>query len=198
MGGHGRLRWFTPRELDPAARELYDRIVGGPRATSPRPFSLTDEEGRLHGPFNAMLVSPDIGTAMQELGAAIRYRSHLPPRAREIAILELSVLRRSSFEWYAHEHAGKHAGLTGAEIAAIRNGAHAATLDATEMLVRELVGTLVRERDLDDITFAVASNALGERLLMDLIALVGYYDLLALSLRVWRTPLPPGAEPAFD
>jgi alkylhydroperoxidase family enzyme len=187
----------VPDDLDPAARALYERIAGGPRAQGRQAFPLTDTEGRLHGPFNAMLVSPDVGDAMQALGAAIRYKSGLSARAREIAILELSVLRKSSFEWYAHEHVGRQAGLTDAEIAALHSGAAAPTFDATESLVRELVRTLVRERDLDDITFALAKKLLGERVLMDVIALVGYYDLLALSLRVWRTPLPAGVEPPF-
>ena len=198
MKEHGRLPWFAPHELDASARALYDRITGGPRAHGPQAFALADDGGRLHGPFNAMLVSPEVGTAMQELGAAIRYKSGLTGRAREIAILELSALRRSSFEWYAHERVGKQSGLTDAEIAALHDGAAAPTFDATESLVRELVRALVRERDLDDITFAVAEKALGERALMDMIALVGYYDLLALSLRVWRTPLPAGTEPPFD
>jgi len=197
MTAHGRLAWLTPQELDASARALYDRITGGPRAQGPRAFALTDEAGRLQGPFNAMLRSPEVGSALQELGAAIRYRSGLTPRAREIAILELSVLRRCSFEWYAHEHAGRQAGLTAGEITALHDGAAVPTLDPLETLVRELVRSLVRDRDLDDGAFAAASAALGERGLMELIALVGYYDLLALSLRVWRTPLPAGAEPPF-
>lgn len=194
---HGRLPWFAPEDLDADARELYERIVGGPRTQVPRAFPLTDEAGRLNGPFNAMLLSPEIGSALQELGAAIRYRSNLAPRAREIAILEVSVLRHSSFEWYAHARVGELAGLTAAEIAALHDGQPAPTLDATETLVRKLVRVLVRERDLDDATFAAAANTLGDRVLMELIALVGYYDLLALSLRVWRTPLPAGAEAPF-
>jgi len=197
MPAHGRLPWFAPENLDADARELYDRIVGGPRTQVPRAFPLTDEAGRLNGPFNAMLLSPEVGSALQELGAAIRYRSNLSSRAREIAILEVSVLRRSSFEWYAHVRVGEQAGLSATEIAALQNGVPASTLDATESLVRNLVRTLVRERDLDDATFAAASKQLGHRVLMELIALVGYYDLLALSLRIWRTPLPAGAEAPF-
>lgn len=197
MKEHGRLRWFAPDELDASARALYDRITGGPRASGPQAFALTDEDGRLNGPFNAMLVSPEVGAALQELGAAIRYKSALSARAREIAILELSALRRSAFEWYAHERVGKQAGLTDAEIAALHDGVAAPTLDPAETLVRELVRVLARERDLDESTFARALERLGERALMDVIALVGYYDLLALSLRVWRTPLPAGAEPPF-
>jgi 4-carboxymuconolactone decarboxylase len=194
---HGRLPWLTPADLDEEQRALYGRIAGGPRAQGPQAFPLTDDGGRLHGPFNAMLQSPDVGTALQELGSAIRYKSALTARAREIAILELSVLRRAEFEWYAHERVGKAAGLTDAEIAALLTGDAVPTFDARETLVRDLVRTLVRERDLDDAAFEAAEKTLGRRGLMDVIALTGYYDLLALSLRVWRTPLPPGAKPPF-
>lgn len=197
MAQHGRLPWFAPQDLDPPARALYDAITGGPRAQGARAFPLTDEDGRLNGPFNAMLVSPEVGTALQELGAAIRYRTSLGARAREIAILEVSVLRRCSFEWYAHERVGRQAGLTGEEIAALHAARDAPSFTAEESLVRELARTLLRERDLDDAAFARAEQALGTRVLMELIALVGYYDLLALSLSVWRTPLPAGAPPAF-
>jgi 4-carboxymuconolactone decarboxylase len=197
MNEHGRLAWFKPHELDAGARDLYDRIAGGPRAQGPQAFELADEHGRLHGPFNALLISPEVGSAVQELGSAIRYKSDLTPRAREIAILELAVLRQSAFEWYAHERVGKQSGLSEAELAALRAGEPAPTFTPTEALVRSTVQILVRDRDLDETQFTAISEALGERGLMDLIALVGYYDLLALSLRVWRTPLPAGAQAAF-
>jgi 4-carboxymuconolactone decarboxylase len=135
---------------------------------------------------------------VQELGAAIRYKSGLSPRAREIAILELAVLRHSSFEWYAHERVGKQVGLSADEIAALHDGSDAPTLTPTEHVVRETVRLLAHVRDLDETQFTAAVVALGERVLMDLIALVGYYDLLALSLSVWRTPLPPGTDPPFS
>jgi alkylhydroperoxidase family enzyme len=194
---HGRLPWFTPGDLDANARALYDRIAGGPRAQGRQDFPLTDDEGRLNGPFNAMLTSPDVGTALQELGASIRYRSRFTARAREIAILELAALRRCDFEWYAHARIGKQSGLTDDELAALHDGSPVPTFDEAETLVRDLVRTLVRERDLDEETFVAARDALGAGTLMELIALVGYYDLLALSLCVWRTPLPAGLEPSF-
>ena len=67
MNDHGRLHWFAPDELDAAQRALYDVITGGARANGPRAFALTDERGRLNGPFNAMLLSPDVGATLQEL-----------------------------------------------------------------------------------------------------------------------------------
>jgi alkylhydroperoxidase family enzyme len=194
---HGRLPWFAPDELSVEQRRLYDAIVGGPRSAGVRAFDLTDREGRLNGPFNALLVSPEVGNAVQELGAAIRYRTALGARSREIAILELAAQRRCEFEWYAHERVGQAAGLTQSEIVALLEGADAPTFDAGEALVRRLVRALVVERDVGDPLFEEAQTQLGTRAVMELVTLVGYYDLLALSLRVWRTPLPGGAVSPF-
>jgi 4-carboxymuconolactone decarboxylase len=194
---HGRLPWLSPEALSKPQRDLYDRIVEGPRSQGRRAFPLADDDGRLHGPFNAMLLNPEIGMALQELGAAIRYRSTLPDRAREIAILELAVQRRCAFEWYAHERVGRNVGLTDDELAALRMGKPAPTFDRVETAARGVVRLLLEQRDLDDERFSEARTALGETMLMELVVLAGYYDLLALSLRVWRTPLPGGAESPF-
>jgi alkylhydroperoxidase family enzyme len=194
---HGRLPWLAPDELDDAQRALYERIAHGPRARGPQAFALTDEAGRLEGPFNALLLAPAVGGAVADLGTAIRYGSSLGDRVREIAILELAALRRSEFEWYAHERVGRRAGLSGDELAALRDGGDAPTFDARERIARDLVRAFVRDRDAGDALLDRAEALLGISAIAELIALAGYYDLLALSLRVWRTPLPRGAEPVF-
>jgi 4-carboxymuconolactone decarboxylase len=192
---HGRLPWPRPEELDAPRRALYDAIVGGPRASGPVP--IADAEGRLEGPFNAMLVSPDVGVALQQLGAAVRYRTSLSDRARELAILALAAIRRSDFEWYAHERVGRSVGLSDAELALLRDGGSPATFSERERTVLDVTRALVAVGDLDDEAFAAAQSALGREALAELVVLVGYYDLLALSLRVWRTPLPAGETPPF-
>ena len=195
---HGRLPWPTPEELDDARRAVYDAIAGGPRAAGPQAFRLTDPDGRLEGPFNAMLVSPGVGHALQDLGAAVRYRTSLSDRAREIAILALAALRRSDFEWYAHERVGRRAGLTDEELAALLAGADPASLSSDEALLLRTTRLLATAGDLDDGAFAAAEEELGREQLAELVVLVGYYDLLALSLRVWRTPLPAGESSPFS
>jgi 4-carboxymuconolactone decarboxylase len=195
MKSQGRLSWPTPQELDASARALYDRIAGGPRAAGPQAFALTDDAGRLNGPFNAMLISPDVGGALQELGSAIRYKTQLSSRAREIAILELARLHKSEFEWYAHERVGAQAGLSESELSELHSGAPSASLSVVESCVRDLVRRLVQQRDLDDETYRPALDLLGQPTLFELVALVGYYESLALQLNVFRTPVPEGVEP---
>jgi len=72
-----RIAALTPDTLNKAQAHLYDQIAGGPRAAGPQHFALTAENGALRGPFNAMLLAPKLGTAVQELGSALRYRGAL-------------------------------------------------------------------------------------------------------------------------
>jgi 4-carboxymuconolactone decarboxylase len=193
---HGRIGWPTLEELDQAQREVHASITGGPRSGEPA-FPLTDAEGRLHGPFNLMLAAPGPGLALSELGAALRFRTSLTARVREIAILTLSVLHRSSFEWYAHEAVARRLGMTDEEIAALAALVPADTFDAAERAVQTAVRRLIERGDLDAAEFAALEAELGTEGTVELVILTGYYGLLALAMRVLRTPLPDGVDDPF-
>ena len=64
-------------------------------------------------------------------------------------------------------------------------------------IVREVSQALLADHDLDDDLFARAQAELGNGVLSEVITLIGYYELLAMSLRVWRTPLPEGTRREF-
>lgn len=172
-----RLPSKPPAHLDADARALYEKITAGPRGTS-----MLDDAGGLVGPFNAMLLSPPVGDALQELGAAIRYRSGLSARAREIAILVVAGHWDSAFELRVHEEIGRGLGLTEDELAALRTGAALELADPGEDAVLRVTRALVTRADLDDAEYA----QLGESVVFELTTLVGYYTTLALQLRVFR------------
>ncbi|MBX6767028.1 MAG: carboxymuconolactone decarboxylase family protein [Actinomadura rubrobrunea] len=183
-----RLRRLRPDELDAEQRALYEEIVSGPRGNGP--FALTDDAGGLHGPFNAMLLRPTLGHALQGLGAAIRYRGALPDRCREIAILVVAAVWDSAFERHAHEAAGRAAGLTDEELRALRDGDHDVFADERERVVAVTTRTLAVCQDLTDEEYARAVDVLGAGGVFELTAIVGYYATLALQLRVFRVPVP--------
>lgn len=185
-----RLRKLEIGELDADRRALYESIANGPRARGPRLFALTDAAGRLEGPFNAMLLRPALGHALQELGAALRYRGTLDDRDREIAILVVAAVWDSDFERYAHEAVGRAAGLTDAELRALRHGDHAALADEHERLIAATTYALACRNDLTDEEFDRARDGLGVEVIFELTTLVGYYAALALQLRVFRVPMP--------
>jgi 4-carboxymuconolactone decarboxylase len=190
-----RLRRLPPAELSDEQKEVYDAITGGPRSGGPSPVSLTDSEGGLHGPFNAMLLSPPLGDALQALGAAIRYRSGLTDRIREMAILAVAAHYDSAFERYAHEAIALGQGLSDEEVADLRSPDRPLGLeDRAEEIALRTVRTLLRHRDLDDGLYREASGVLGPDGLFELSTLVGYYATLALQLQLFRVGLPESAE----
>jgi alkylhydroperoxidase family enzyme len=194
--GPARLPLLEVPELTAGQRAVYDAIgtsrrpAGGGR---PRPAPRwIDADGRLLGPFNAMLYSPPVGLPLQELGAALRFRTAFTPRERELATLVIAAHQRSGYEWYAHERIGRGAGLAEDELDALRAGRRPAFADARERVVYEVARTLAAEGDLDDAAYEEAVAVLGRPLLVELVTLVGYYAALALQLRVFRVGLPPG------
>ena len=180
---------LLPASLDDDQQVVYDAVAGGPRAAGPQLFRLVDEAGGLEGPFNAFLLQPRLGLALQAVGSAVRYETTLSDRVREIAILVVATHRDSAFEWHAHEAVGRHVGLGDTELSAVREHRYEA-LPADEQLPARVAHQLLDAGDLDDATYAAAVEALGLPQLFELLTLVGYYDTLALQLRVFRVAAP--------
>jgi len=193
-----RIPWLRRDELDEEQRALYDAIAGSPRSSTPGRIPLTDPEGRMYGPWNPLLFTPQLGDALQVFGSQVRFATSLSPRLREIAILELARSRESEFEWMAHRLTGLAVGISEDEVEAIRRGTPPESFDSVDRLVLEATGILVAEGDLSKLQFDALEAALGLRQVIDLVILVGYYELLALLLKVTRTPLPDGCEPVFE
>jgi 4-carboxymuconolactone decarboxylase len=145
----------------------------------------------LAGPFNAMLYAPPVGHALQELGVAIRFRTELAPRIREMAILVVAQAWDSGYERTSHEPIGREAGLTEPEIEALRDGADPGFTDKQEQVAYSVARALTGPAaDLDDQEYDTAVAVLGEQALVELSALVGYYATLALQMRIFRVPAP--------
>jgi 4-carboxymuconolactone decarboxylase len=190
-----RLDLIPPAELAPAQRALYDAITGGPRASQAGTVPITDADGQLLGPFAIMLLSPEVGNAMQQVGATIRFGTALTGRERELAILAVAGALDSEFERIAHVPAARALGLTEPQIDAALDGRAADGLSADEAIVGRLARAMTVDRTLSDEDYAYAVDALGQERLAELTWLAGYYSALALSLAVFRPVLPESFSP---
>jgi 4-carboxymuconolactone decarboxylase len=186
-----RLPPLGPDDLDESQSRLYEAIVGGRKDGAVAAVPLVDEGGHLAGPFNAMLLSPGLGIPLQELGTAIRYRSALSPRCRELAILVVAAQWESAFELDAHTLIGVQVGLTAAEMAALRAQDPLQLADDEEAAVVAVTRSLVRSADLSQSEYDAAVASLGPAKVFDLTTLVGYYSLLALQMRVFGVDSQP-------
>lgn len=178
-----------PDSLTSDQRGLYEEIALGRRAAESA-FPLVDDSGALTGPFDAMLLEPGIGRALQAVGAALRFHGSLTDRARELAILQVGHHQASDFEVFAHEAVARRIGVSEADLASLAARAVPASADEYEATVMGVVSQLLNHGDLDDTTYVAAVDVLGESGIFELNALVGYYSLLATQLRVFRVPAP--------
>jgi 4-carboxymuconolactone decarboxylase len=181
-----RLAALSSDKMTPEQVDLYRQILNGPRGQGPRAVLLATGAGGLAGPFNAMLYAPEVGHALQELGAAIRFRTQLAPRIRETAILVVAQAWDSAYELASHELIGRDAGLTDPEIGALLAGTDPGFEDHQERVAYQTVRSLTGPADLDDQQYAEAIATLGQQALVELSTLVGYYAALALQLRIFR------------
>ena len=183
--GPPRTRPPRPAELDEERLALHSLIANGPRRAQAR-VPLVDDQGRLLGPFGPILFSPRIGTAVQQVGAALRFDSDLPPRLRELAILTVAAHEGSEFEWTAHEDAARDAGVSTEQLQSLLDGAVPDSLDAAELCAVRVTRALLTDRVLGDDLYQEALAVLGQGALAALVWLVGYYSMLALALATFR------------
>jgi 4-carboxymuconolactone decarboxylase len=169
-----RLDLTAPADLSDAQRAVYEAITGGPRASQAGTVPIADESGRLLGPFAVMLLTPELGNAMQQVGAKIRFAAALTARERELGILAVAGRLRSDFERLAHEPAALRAGLTQVQVNMVLSGQVPDGLAGDEALVCRLAQVMTADRNLSDEDYAAGVAALGKERLAELTWLVGY------------------------
>jgi 4-carboxymuconolactone decarboxylase len=184
-----RLPLQTRDALDDDGREVWDSITASRGA-------IVADEGHLIGPFNAWVTAPPIGGRLAELGAALRFQSSIERRLLEVAIITVGAHWHAEFEWWAHSRMALHHGVSAEAVAAIAAGNEPALPD-DEAVVYEVARQLVRTGHVDGLTYDAARQLLGDRGIVELVTLCGYYTLVSFSLNAFEVPLPPGEAPAW-
>ena len=175
-----RLSELDPAALTPAQKRVYDIIAAGPR-------------GGVPGPLAIWLYRPDLAERAQALGQYCRYDSSLPPRLSELTILLTARHWTADYEWWAHEKHARAAGLADAVIEAVRRGQKPAYGQDDEDVVHDIVTTLYRERRLPDALYERGIKLLGEGGMVDLVGVLGYYALIAMTINTFDVRPPDGA-----
>jgi 4-carboxymuconolactone decarboxylase len=190
-----RLATLTPDALTAAQRRAYDEIVAL-RAQVPESHRgiyqpLTPQsDGSLSGPFNAWLRTPEIGTLLVALGGALRFRTTLPPRLIELAILVAAREWTAQYEWAAHARFAERAGVGAEIIEAIRTRRTPSLPKPDEAAVYGFVTELLRSHGVSDATYQRALGAVGEPGIVELIALLGFYTTVSMALNTFRVEVP--------
>jgi 4-carboxymuconolactone decarboxylase len=160
---------------------IHDEIVSGPR-------------GRIQGPLKIWLNSPGLADVAQKLGAYMRFGSRLAPHLSELAIIVTGAHYKAEYEWYAHVRFAHDAGIPETVTEAIRMGETPDLPDPEQRIVYKVAVELTRDHGVSDATYAEAVEVLGLPALVDLIALVGYYGIVSLTLNSFEIPTPDGSS----
>ncbi len=187
-----RLEPIPAEKLDADQRRLYDAVLASPRGQGAlRRMILRDDE-TLTGPFDAFLRSPEVGVHLERVGMAFRTHTEMPDAAREIAVLVVAKAWQADFEWWVHGLVARRHGVTDEMIDAIGHGRRPDFEDPAWAAAHDVAFELVHERNLGEDTLARAKEALGERSVVEVVTLVGFYQLVSGVLKSFEPPPPSG------
>ncbi len=154
--------------------------------------AIIASRGSMNGPFNAWLRNPALADRLQKVGEQIRFHSSLPPALNEFAILITARHWTAQFEWYAHYPLAMKAGLEPGVAADLANGERPAQMSADETAIYDFSMALHALGTVDDAAYNAVLSRFGEKGVIDLVAVNGYYDLVSMTLNVARVGLPAG------
>ena len=174
-----RLAPLDLDKLSPEQKQVADAIVAGPR-------------GALRGPFEPWLRSPALADRAQRLGEYCRFNNSLPKDLSELAICLVGRHFKAQYEFYAHARLAKEAGLSAEIVEAVRTRQTPPFSREEERIVYDFVTEYLETNRVSQANFKRALEALGEKGVVDLVGVCGYYMLVSMTLNVFEMPLPPG------
>jgi 4-carboxymuconolactone decarboxylase len=186
-GADYRLVPVTEDNLTSAQRPVWDGLAGGKRGGK-----SIRAEGFLVGPFDALVRSPGVAEAGGRLGEVLRFETELTQRERELAIITVVAHWRSTAAWPPHAAYAEEAGVPAEAVAAIGAGREPAFDSHADRVIYQLVSELVSHGRVSDENYGAAHDLLGERRLVELVALSGYYCFTSFVLDAFQVPIPVG------
>jgi 4-carboxymuconolactone decarboxylase len=181
-----RLKDIADAAMTPRQRAFRDAIFTGPR-----------QKRTLNGPFAIWAHAPEFGDLAQQLGAHCRYKTGVPPRLSEFAILVTAKLWRAQYEWFAHAPLAERAGVKPQTIRALHAGRVPNAAPADERAIYDFVKELYRTKRVSARTYARVQKLLGDSALVELVGILGYYALISMTLNVFASPIPDGGALPF-
>jgi 4-carboxymuconolactone decarboxylase len=179
-----RLPELQPDSMTDEQRAVFEEILAGPH-------------GHVVGPYPAWLRSPELARRIRAVSEYIRFQSSLPRRLSELGILVTGRHWKAEFEYYAHAALARKAGLEEDVIAAIARRERPSFRQANDGIVYDLCTELFEQHRIGEETYRRAVDALGLQWVVELVATIGYYTMVSLTLNTFEVPLPPGEPSPF-
>lgn len=178
-----RLNPIALEELTEEQRKLHDTIAA------------QRSVGQVRGPFAVLLRTPDIGERVADMVDHFLSETRVPLPLKELAIIVVARHYTAQYEWFVHARRARQVGLQEATIEAIRHRRRPDFSDPKETLVYDLTLEIVENSKLGDASYEQAVAAFGEEAMVELVALIGFYIMIAVFLVSFEVEVPdPDAE----
>ena len=176
-----RFPKLTPEQMTPAQREVAAEITAGPR-------------GEVRGPFIALIHNPELASKVQRLGEHLRWKGKLPPKLKELAVLVTARRWTCQHEWVMHSKLALEGGLSKEAVDAIAANGEP-KLSEEEKAVYTFCREVHATGRAGDAAFGEIERRFGLDGALELIALNGYYTMMAMVLNSAGLPLPGNVQP---
>lgn len=172
-----RLPALPESQWNEEQRRLAEEIINGPR-------------GALLPPFEPLLRSPELLAHAQRMGEYLRYRSALGQRLSELAILLTARHWSQPVEWAIHAPIARDKGIPASAVQAINERRQPEELQTDEWVVYHFCRQLHQQKKVNHDIWQQAIGLWGEKGVIDLIGINGYYSFLSMIMNGAQTPVP--------
>ncbi|HEY7335750.1 MAG TPA: carboxymuconolactone decarboxylase family protein [Bryobacteraceae bacterium] len=169
-------------EMTPEQKVMIDHLLAGERRGA-------------GGPFNVLLRSPEMGDLAATFGGSMRFHAALPRDVAETVIIMTGRFWMAQFEWNAHKRAALQNGVKPEIVEAIATGKRPNGMPPAMEPAYNFIDELLTTHQVTDAAFKAAKDAYGEKGIVDMLGLSGWYSMVSMMLDVDRYPLAPGVQP---
>ena len=169
--------------LSPEAQAIYDQLVG--------------RRGRIDGMYRSLLNHPELTRQVSDLGTFLRFGAGVLPEAlRELTILWLARRLGAAYEWVKHVGPARQAGVPDAVIEALRTRQEP-NLDATQTAALTVARCVLERHSIPAAVQDGLAAEIGLPGVIELVVLVGFYQMIAGVIFAFDVPLPEGTAAPF-
>jgi 4-carboxymuconolactone decarboxylase len=180
-----RLKLLSPGEMSADQKQTYDESIAGKRGKPPPPMM-------------AWLNSPEMARHATRLGGFLRFDTVFSAAQSEIAILVTARHWTAHYEWYAHKRLALAGGMDPNIIDAIRDRRTPEFDDPVAKMIYDVAKSLHEGHGVEKGLYDDAVKLLGERGVVEVIGLCGYYTMVSMTLNTFAFELPEGEVPELS
>ena len=178
-----RVPYLKLEQLSPRQKEIHDLIV--------------NRRGKFGGPYPVWLHNPELCERAEALSAYVRFETKLPLKLRELSILLTARFWDAQYSWSAHVDQAVAAGISRTAVDAIAEKRDPTFEQIDEQIFYQFSMELLRNHFVSDKTFKAAQQQFGDQGVLDIVACIGNFSMLAMLLNAFLVDLkapPPFAD----